>query len=96
MKCDRVLAVGVSLLALCIAPAVADEMLITTTGTITSGSETSAKALPLNKTVAGFYCRGCKQHVTVYISARKEGSFRVGQHGLVRYASGVRLLSGNC
>ena len=33
----------------------------------------SAKALPLNKTVAGFYCRGCKQHVTVYISARKEG-----------------------
>jgi hypothetical protein len=40
MKCDRVLAVGVSLLALCIAPAVADEMLITTTGTITSGSET--------------------------------------------------------
>jgi hypothetical protein len=33
----------------------------------------SAKALPLNKTVVGFYCRGCKQRVTVYISARREG-----------------------
>lgn len=33
----------------------------------------SAKDIPLNKTVNGFYCRGCKQSVKVYISARREG-----------------------
>jgi hypothetical protein len=32
-----------------------------------------AKALPLNRTVPGFYCRGCKRNVSVYISARPEG-----------------------
>jgi hypothetical protein len=33
----------------------------------------SAKSLPLNKPVSGFYCRGCKCSVTGYISAVKEG-----------------------
>jgi hypothetical protein len=33
----------------------------------------SAKALLLNKSVAGFYCQGCKCSVAVYISAVKEG-----------------------
>ena len=33
----------------------------------------SAKQLPLNKPVSGFYCRGCKRSVKVYISARREG-----------------------
>jgi hypothetical protein len=32
-----------------------------------------AKTIPLNKAVPGFYCRGCKQRVAVYISAAKEG-----------------------
>jgi hypothetical protein len=33
----------------------------------------SAKGLPLYKNVGGFYCRGCKRSVTVYISAGREG-----------------------
>jgi hypothetical protein len=32
-----------------------------------------AKAVPLNKAVSGFYCRGCKRNVMVYIAAGKEG-----------------------
>jgi len=40
MKYDRALAVGLFLLAIGIAPSDAGELLITTTGTITSGSET--------------------------------------------------------
>lgn len=33
----------------------------------------TAKAMPLNRTVGGFYCRGCKRSVNVYISAVREG-----------------------
>src|SRR5580698_7207204 len=33
----------------------------------------AAGAVPLNKTVSGFYCRGCKRSVSVYITANKEG-----------------------
>jgi len=35
----------------------------------------SAKGLPLDCTVPGFYCRGCKRRVSVYISARQSGEF---------------------
>lgn len=35
--------------------------------------EPQAKPLPLNRTVPGFYCRGCNRSVSVYISARPEG-----------------------
>ena len=31
------------------------------------------KAVPLHQAVPGFYCRGCKRSVNVFISARKEG-----------------------
>jgi hypothetical protein len=36
---------------------------------------TAAKSTltPILEAVPGFYCRGCKQRVTVYISAVKEG-----------------------
>jgi len=33
----------------------------------------SARPVRLYQTVPGFYCLGCKQRVTVFISARKEG-----------------------
>jgi hypothetical protein len=33
-----------------------------------------AKAIPLNKTVSGFYCRGCKRSVSVYIQVSEEGA----------------------
>ena len=33
----------------------------------------SASVIPLNKAISGFYCRGCKRSVTVYISAGREG-----------------------
>jgi hypothetical protein len=32
-----------------------------------------ARAVPLNQTVDGFYCLGCRHRVKVYISARREG-----------------------
>lgn len=32
-----------------------------------------AKNIPLNKAVRGFYCRGCKRSVKVYISVGREG-----------------------
>jgi hypothetical protein len=35
----------------------------------------SARRVPLNKAVDGFYCLGCRHRVTVYISARREGEF---------------------
>lgn len=34
-----------------------------------------ARAVPLNQTVHGFYCLGCRHRVSVYISARREGEF---------------------
>lgn len=33
----------------------------------------TAKTIRLNRTVSGFYCRGCKRSVKVYISAVREG-----------------------
>jgi len=35
--------------------------------------EPRARSFPLNRTVSGFYCRGCNYSVSVYISARAEG-----------------------
>ena len=33
----------------------------------------SAKRLPIDRTVSGFYCRSCKQSVSVHIAALREG-----------------------
>jgi hypothetical protein len=33
----------------------------------------AARPVPLNRTVPGFYCLGCRRRVSVYISARREG-----------------------
>jgi len=35
--------------------------------------ESQAKPVLLNRTVPGFFCRGCNCSVSVYISARPEG-----------------------
>ncbi len=34
-----------------------------------------ARSLPLGKAVDGFYCKGCKQPVQVYIGSHREGEF---------------------
>jgi hypothetical protein len=38
-----------------------------------------AKTLRLGQAVSGFYCHGCKHSVNVYISARREASFKANK-----------------